>query len=396
MIKAVGLRTLRCRPLFLKVSRPHLRMPSAPSDRYDDILFRHFLSSTCLEHAIAMPNWWSRIRTFKKHILLLHPSLLHREAQLTTMTSTLAPRPTATCSVAGSIWSYNSRDHSPCTIGAVLGGACSGSLLTIGLLPAQGGYAYGSLTRFQANRCTCNTVYYSLESACAACQHLDNLWLPWSYWSANCSVTYQTYPGALPPGVPVPGWAYLDVVAEDIFNITRARSFIGAEHQPPPPPTPSPPRDRITVTVISTSVSAASPGSTDSPVLSSSERKTSPGAIAGGVIGGVVVLVLAALAIFLIRRRSKRGSAPPEVSAVGTGSTLHPPQSPVSYDGSKHSSDGRSQTYPHPPTHPFGRDNQMQYAQMYGSSPTSASSTPTFPNNPDGQTYYRGVPESMQ
>ena len=165
----------------------------------------------------------------------------------------------------------------------------------------------------------------------------------------------------------VPGWAYLDVVvrsyipfagqskvdhsverqAEDIFNITRAQSFIGAEHQPPPPPTPtpSPPRDRITVTVTSTSVNAASPGSTDTPVLSSSERKTSPGAIAGGIIGGVVVLLLAALAVFLIRRRRRKGSAPPEVSVVGACNTLQPPQSPVSYDDSKHSSDGRPQTY---------------------------------------------------
>ena len=80
-----------------------------------------------------------------------------------------------------------------------------------------------------AQRCECNTVMYrytvnlyahpdqvlivelySLYMACTACQNVTTQ--SWSFWAQNCDQIYvYEYPGNIPPNIPVPNWAYVDV-----------------------------------------------------------------------------------------------------------------------------------------------------------------------------------------
>ncbi|TEB30507.1 hypothetical protein FA13DRAFT_555772 [Coprinellus micaceus] len=141
-----------------------------------------------------------------------------------TTTSVPSARPAATCSPGVLDWSFNSRRQDPCFVGATIAGGCFPLGYSLAPLPPDGGYQYRYITPEEDTLCTCNTVYYSLESACAACQHERNTWDRWMHWSANCTRTYTTYPRNIPASVTIPAWAYLDVIAGNTFNITLAQS----------------------------------------------------------------------------------------------------------------------------------------------------------------------------
>ncbi|TEB36066.1 hypothetical protein FA13DRAFT_1224598 [Coprinellus micaceus] len=188
------------------------------------------------------------------------------------MTSTSIPQAVPTCSTE--LWALNSRSQSPCSVAGVLAGVCTDfdyilpPLLGIG----SGRYFYPAAGNIpgmgNATRCICNTVYYALESACAACQDESNRWyscvaailslnrscperaLRWSDWSSKCDATFQTYPESVPSDVVVPNWAYLDVA-----GIGQAKSASATQ----PPATPTRP-------MRTTSVASASSASTDGKV----------------------------------------------------------------------------------------------------------------------------------
>ncbi|KAF8969854.1 hypothetical protein BDZ97DRAFT_1792997 [Flammula alnicola] len=73
----------------------------------------------------------------------------------------------ATC-LAGFSWSFNSEGDSPCDVAMALAGVCIGTDFT--LAPLQPGFVYLGPNVANANSCRCSSVYYSLLSACAACQ----------------------------------------------------------------------------------------------------------------------------------------------------------------------------------------------------------------------------------
>ncbi|KAI0246489.1 hypothetical protein BJV78DRAFT_1356115 [Lactifluus subvellereus] len=78
-------------------------------------------------------------------------------------------------------WSYNSLDQNPCLVTAYLLSTCLGgsdSVQPLGL-----GEWYTILDG--GNLCLCNTVAYSLYSACGACQQAT--WTTWSEYSTNCT-----------------------------------------------------------------------------------------------------------------------------------------------------------------------------------------------------------------
>ena len=121
--------------------------------------------------------------------------------------------------------------------------------------------------------------------------------------------------------------------AENTFNLTRARANIGVDSVAPPGPT----------TESSTLSRSNAPGTLPtSTLLSSSSSQPGPstsnqnniGAIIGGVIGGVAVaIMLVGLSVYLLRRRSKRSTAPTFVSHLNTGTTLQA-QVPMHYEDS--------------------------------------------------------------
>ena len=94
----------------------------------------------------------------------------------------------------GLVQAYNSLNQSPCEVAAYLQSTCSGgsecslvysstvlspfSAFTVDPLPA--GYQYaGPYVLGGGDLCKCNTVTYSLLSACGACQ--EDLWITYEF-----------------------------------------------------------------------------------------------------------------------------------------------------------------------------------------------------------------------
>ncbi|KAH9952887.1 hypothetical protein BC827DRAFT_207117 [Russula dissimulans] len=83
-------------------------------------------------------------------------------------------------------WSYNSLSQSPCLVAAWLAFPCYQANNTIYTL--QYGESYSGPSEPLSQPRQCNTVLYSLVSACAACQ--GSTWIKWSQWVQNCSGAY--------------------------------------------------------------------------------------------------------------------------------------------------------------------------------------------------------------
>jgi len=191
-------------------------------------------------------------------------------------------------------WSYNSLDQNPCNVAAYLEASCGNGLYTIPPLPQ--GVTYGGPYAGQGNPCVCNTVVYSLVSACGACQGSSS-WTLWNAWQYNCTNVSSdgTYPNAIPSGTRIPHWAYLDVSVANTWNATAAQSA-GDK----PEGTPG----------TSTSTSTTSPPTSTNSSTSSSSSNT--GAIAGGVVGGLLgATVLFGFLWWYFRYRPSRRAARP-------------------------------------------------------------------------------------
>ncbi|KAI0253447.1 hypothetical protein BJV78DRAFT_210424 [Lactifluus subvellereus] len=180
-------------------------------------------------------------------------------------------------------WSYNSLGQNPCGVATYLEAICNGGLWTIAPLPQ--GRLYRGPDAGEGTLCQCNTVVYSLVSACGACQ--GSQWIQWSEWSLNCTsvASVSTYPESIPAGTRVPHWAYLDITTTDTWNDTAAKTAGDSpEGTAPTVPTATAPRG------------------------SGSNRNKS--GIVGGVVGGIVgAALLSASVLWYLRRRRRRAEA---------------------------------------------------------------------------------------
>jgi len=233
----------------------------------------------------------------------------------------------ATCDVAHN-WAFNSQKQSPCLVASTLLAVCSGSYDVLAL-PIDHHYAGPDLE--DANPCQCNTVVYSLLAECGLCQERSATM--WSLWETNCaSVSVGSFPMPIPAGLHVPGWAYLDVEASDIFDESLAQANANITEStaiPLPSKTSS-----VTVPTSSTSSAAVQPSiASDSSVSAPVDQKRS-NAIGGGIVGGLAALVLVCSLAFWIYRRRR--------TAQGNGAILN---SPVM-------SEYRTDTLPSQPTIP--------------------------------------------
>ncbi|KAF8633430.1 hypothetical protein AX17_004601 [Amanita inopinata Kibby_2008] len=196
-------------------------------------------------------------------------------------------------------WAFNSLGQSPCVIAADLAGVCDPRGFNIPPLPPND--VYFGPPASSADPCRCNSVFYSLLSACAACQNRN--FIGWTAFSTNCTQVYLTvFPRQIPAKTAVPHYAYLNVSTIDDFDVGTASAIGGPES---------------TRTV---------PTSTGSPASShtASSGSSKAGAIAGGVIGGVVFLAIVAGALLWFRKRNRPPSGPPSHQA-GTGGLLSTP-----------------------------------------------------------------------
>jgi len=120
-------------------------------------------------------------------------------------------------------WSFNSAGQNPCAVAAYLESTCWQGSFTVPPLPS--GYEYtgpNGTTADDNDLCKCNTVTYSLISACGACQ--GEPWVTWSEWVTNCTtiLSPSTFPNPVPNGTFVPYWSTLDVTVENTWDMNSS------------------------------------------------------------------------------------------------------------------------------------------------------------------------------
>ncbi|KAH7913751.1 hypothetical protein BJ138DRAFT_1111200 [Hygrophoropsis aurantiaca] len=195
-------------------------------------------------------------------------------------------------------WAYNQKNQSPCVVASYLEGVCNGNGWSVPALPP--GDLYLGPTEAQAQQCECNTVVYSLISACGACQNAS--FIGWTEWTDNCTSQSPSsgYPETIPAGTEVPGWAYL-ALDNDYWNATAAQEDLSA-----PASTAGSTPSASAISPPSNSIISSSSTST-----STKSSKSDVGAIAGGVVGGVVgIAIITAVTVVILRRRN-RGTKQP-------------------------------------------------------------------------------------
>jgi len=115
----------------------------------------------------------------------------------------------ATCS-SDFGWAINTNQQSPCQVAANLGRACLNSTYSVPAITVNQIYVEPSGS--QANACECNTVFYSMISACAQCQ--GSAPISFGQWKTNCAgptTAYNAFPEPVPNGTSIPSWAYLNL-----------------------------------------------------------------------------------------------------------------------------------------------------------------------------------------
>ncbi|KAJ8588686.1 hypothetical protein M405DRAFT_874248 [Rhizopogon salebrosus TDB-379] len=216
-------------------------------------------------------------------------------------------------------WMDNTLNQNPCLISSYLASAClsqlgsseiTSSLAALGVTAASPGAMYPGPSADTANECMCNTVTYSMISACGACQ--NGTVESWSAYKFNCTMPYySTFPMNIPNGTVVPHWAYLDVVNA--------------------PESSAPVQSTSSIISSTTSVSASLTTSSTAATASSSPTSTSK---TGGVVGGVVIVAIASVAAWFFVRRRRSKIAPSKAFSNTSGNTqsvysTHPNQFPI-------------------------------------------------------------------
>ncbi|KAH7907958.1 hypothetical protein BJ138DRAFT_1116251 [Hygrophoropsis aurantiaca] len=111
-------------------------------------------------------------------------------------------------------WTVNSLNQDPCQVANDLFAAdpCNQNDVSYPPMTAPGSYYAGPQAN-QSTSCTCNTVIYSLASACGLCQ--NGTFTFWIDWTDNCyanDTVYQEWPASIPSDTTIPPWAYMPLV----------------------------------------------------------------------------------------------------------------------------------------------------------------------------------------
>ncbi|KAG2020025.1 hypothetical protein CC2G_005411 [Coprinopsis cinerea AmutBmut pab1-1] len=217
-------------------------------------------------------------------------------------------------------WINNSQGKTPCEVAASLQSVCSEDGIFEVLPLAEDQHYPGPTLVANANTCICNTVVFSLMTACGLCQ--GKTVRRWSEWSANCpQVTLGEFPESLPEGVLVPAWAYQDVTESDTFDQFLARENANATESSAVS-APAPAETLVNgklgpETSIKTEPEAVEPTTTPEgeakPASDASEKEKAgqmsyANKVGGAVTGALLGILLVALVAFLVirRRRARR------------------------------------------------------------------------------------------
>lgn len=210
-------------------------------------------------------------------------------------------------------WAENSLGQNPCQVAGDLQASCLGySDYVLSPLEPASYYIPPGENDTDAQNCGCNTVIYSLYSACEACQ--TRTVIQWGQWEAYCKVVYVSeYPFNIRGDTAVPRWAFINVTEQGIFNVTSAEN-VGRD----PEATGTTP---ATLSLISTSSTkkvpflassySSSPSTSGNDINGATSTQKNVAAIIGGVVGGVAGLVIIALLLFWrFSYRNSRGAPP--------------------------------------------------------------------------------------
>ncbi|KAG8943188.1 hypothetical protein FRC04_003151 [Tulasnella sp. 424] len=170
------------------------------------------------------------------------------------------------------------------------------------VLSLDGVPSYGAPAGQLATPCECNTVFYNIIEACAACQ--GGSINQWQYWIQNCPQSYigNAFPYPIPAGTQVPTWANIDPTTVGFWSPTIASAYaVGPSASITPGSTSPSPTSTSRPTTVIIHVTP-----TPTPEGKTSETSTPVGAIAGGVVGGVVLLIVIALGIWFSCFREQR------------------------------------------------------------------------------------------
>jgi len=180
-------------------------------------------------------------------------------------------------------WTDNSKNISPCDVAASVFGTCGGSTWNITPLNSSYRYSVPVAVNGTVNLCSCSWAAYNLISACTLCQGFEVSIQNWSYYKDDCGnkVSNEYFPSqlVLPSGTAIPFYAATDPTtwSDQRFNLGQAKAI----------------HDQGTPDKVQTS--------------SSGKSSTPVGAIVGGVIGGLAVVILGGLvALFMYRKKQKR------------------------------------------------------------------------------------------
>jgi len=212
-------------------------------------------------------------------------------------------------------WTFNSLNQGPCVIAAYLLSTCNGSTYTLPPLPNNGLPYMGPTGVNGTILCNCNTVIYSLISACDLCQ--GETWLSWSTYSTGCIEVLppSSFPNPVPADTRVPQWALIDVTLENTW--VESMAFAAGDSPEVGPGKMIGPYD------ISVSASGTSSGSSSTarPTSKHTSSNSNTGLIVGCVVGGMVVISLAvAFGFFLGRHRREA----PVVASLVAGASQPP------------------------------------------------------------------------
>ncbi|KAJ4487762.1 hypothetical protein J3R30DRAFT_844436 [Lentinula aciculospora] len=218
-------------------------------------------------------------------------------------------------------WADNSFQQSPCLVAALLESLCDPFGVQIPALPASNHYTGPSSD--QATTCECSTVTYMLISACGACQNRD--WIPWQNWSQNCpTIELSIFPVPVPATIDVPLWTYMNIsMINGIFNVEVAQNNATLS-QSTSDSASSFTSLQTSSTFISLSTSVPLPVTTVNANSTPPNSQNHGGAIAGGVVGGLTLLVALALFILWFGVKHKRKVA--ELSKVPVQTQVTSPE----------------------------------------------------------------------
>ncbi|KAJ3509632.1 hypothetical protein NLJ89_g5121 [Agrocybe chaxingu] len=235
-------------------------------------------------------------------------------------------------------WSINSRGQTPCLVAAYLKTAC-GTPASVDAIPPDNHYL--GPTFAQADPCMCSSVTYSVISACGGCQSRN--FANWTTWSQNCPlVSLGSFPRPIPDGTEVPVWALINPVAtNNTFDPVAAVQVLNGFPLPTPSsvsPLPPPVTTSRTSSTDTLGASTFTPSATSVPQTSEGGSRSNAGAIAGGVVGGLVFLAIVGLLMLWWFMRKRRNAVQKDLtfdsralvagSAMSQQTTGSPPDGP--------------------------------------------------------------------